>query len=63
MDILTSYINPVIFGICLIIGYLMKHWLKAVDNQFILTVAAAAGIVIALWINQWEFAPQVLQSE
>ena len=36
MDItfLQDYIAPIIVGICLCVGFIIKQWVKDVDNRF-----------------------------
>lgn len=60
MEFLNAYLHPVILGICLVSGYIIKHWLPDVDNKIIPTVVTALGIVLALWISGWHFTPQIL---
>ena len=37
MDIsfLSEYMIPVIVGICLCVGWIVKQWIKDVDNRYI----------------------------
>lgn len=53
MDItfLQEYMVPVIVGICLCVGYIVKKWLPDVENKFIPTICAAIGLLLAIWIN------------
>ena len=46
MDItfLTEYTMPVVVGLCLCVGYIIKHWLKDADNKIIPTVVTVVGI-------------------
>lgn len=63
MEILNTYINPVALGICLVVGYIFKHWFKDVDNKIIPTVVVVVGIIVTLWINQWAvLTPDVILS-
>ncbi len=48
---LQEYMVPVIVGICLCIGYVVKKWINDVDNKYIPTICAVVGIVLAAWIN------------
>ena len=48
MDILNTYINPVTLGLCLVVGYILKHWIKDVDNKIIPTVVAVLGVVVSV---------------
>ena len=36
---------PIVMAICLLVGYIMKHWIKDVDNKIIPTVLAVLGAV------------------
>ena len=58
MDItfLQDYIAPIIVGICLCVGFIIKQWVKDVDNRFIPTINALIGLVLAMWLNGWQIA-------
>lgn len=62
MDItfLQDYIAPIIVGICLCVGFIIKQWIKDVDNRFIPTINALIGLVLAMWLNGWQIEPQVI---
>lgn len=62
MDInfLTSYMIPVIMGICLCAGYIVKHWVADADNRIIPTLCAALGVVLAVWMHWPAVTPEVL---
>lgn len=60
INFLSDYMIPVIVGICLCIGYVVKHWLKDADNRFIPTLCAAVGVVVAFWIHWGNITPDVL---
>lgn len=38
LGFLTEFMVPVIVGICLCIGYVVKKWIKDVDNKYIPTI-------------------------
>ena len=59
LDFLTAFMIPVIFGICLILGFLIKSWEK-VPNKWIPTIVAVIGVVIALWVNTWSATPEIV---
>ena len=50
MEIFATYIVPVIVGICLIVGYLIKNFTGA-DNRFIPLVVTLLGVGLAVWMN------------
>ena len=62
MDIsfMSDYTVPVIIGLCLCVGYIVKHWIKDVDNKIIPTLCALLGIVLAMWINWGAITPEVI---
>lgn len=62
MDItfLQDYIAPIIVGICLCVGFIVKQWVKDVDNRFIPTINAFIGLMLAMWLNNWRIEPQVI---
>ena len=62
MDIsfLTDYMTPVIMGICLCAGDVVKHWIADADNRIIPTLCAALGVVLAVWLHWPAVTPEVL---
>lgn len=59
MEFLNDYMSPIILGICLCVGYVLKKWISDVDNKFIPTILAVLGMVLSIWING-ETTPVVL---
>ena len=53
---------PVIVGICLCVGYVIKKWVKDVDNKYIPTVCALLGVILSIWISGWNVSPAVILS-
>ena len=53
MDItfLNEYFIPVIVGICLCVGYVIKTSIPKVDNSLIPMILSILGLVINVWIN------------
>lgn len=62
MEFLNDFMLPVVLGICLCVGYIVKKWVKDVDNKFIPTICAVLGVVLAVWISGWTFTPDVVLS-
>lgn len=62
MDIsfLNDYAVPVIIGLCLCVGYVVKHWIKDLDNKIIPTLCGVLGVVIAVWMNWGSITPEVV---
>lgn len=53
---------PVVLGICLCAGYIVKQWIDDIDNKYIPTICAVLGIVLAAWLSNWEVTPQIALS-
>lgn len=62
MDItfLTKFAVPIIVGICLCIGYILKNIISdAGINKFIPLIMAVLGVILNVWINM-NFTPEIL---
>lgn len=62
LTFLNEFMMPVVLGICLCVGYVIKKWVKDVDNKYIPTIVAILGVVMASWISGWNITPQVVLS-
>ncbi len=62
MDFLNEYMLPIVFGICLCIGYVLKQWVKDVNNRYIPTIVALLGIFLSIWIRSWQISPEIILS-
>lgn len=62
MEFLSEFMLPVVLGVCLCVGYIVKKWLKDVDNKYIPTVVALLGVVLSAWISGWNITPEVILS-
>lgn len=60
MEVLSDYMNPVTLGLCLVVGYIIKHWLRDVDNKIIPTVVTIVGIAASVWIHDWSVSPEII---
>ena len=60
LGFLADFMITVIVGICLCVGYVIKKWVKDVDNKYIPTVCALLGVLLAIWINGWIISPSVI---
>lgn len=52
LSFLNEYMMPVVFGLCLCVGYIIKHWIKDVDNKIIPTVCAIIGVLAAMGVSK-----------
>ena len=57
---LTTYAVPVIIAICWCIGFIVKKWVKDVDNKYIPTIVALLGILLNVWMNGRLFTPEII---
>ena len=48
LSVLTQYLDILIVGICLCIGFIVKKWIKDVDNRYIPTIVAVLGLVLKI---------------
>lgn len=62
MEFLNEFMLPVVLGICLCIGYIIKKWIKDVDNKYIPTIVAVLGVALSIWISGWQITPEVILS-
>lgn len=62
IDFLNEFMMPIVVGICLCIGFIVKKWVKDVDNKWIPTICAILGVVLASWIKEWSITPEVVLS-
>ena len=62
MKFLNEFMMPVVLGICLCAGYIVKQWIDDIDNKYIPTICAVLGIVLAAWLSNWEVTPQIALS-
>lgn len=51
LTFLSEYCIPVIVGICLCIGYVIKTSIPKVDNSLIPMIMAILGLLINIWIK------------
>ena len=52
MDIsfISEYAVPVIVGICICVGYIIKSSFSSIDNKYIPLIMAILGVLLNLWI-------------
>lgn len=60
MEFLARYVVLVVLGICLCLGYIIKHSISFIPNKYIPLIMGVAGVILNLWINGWEFTPEIL---
>lgn len=61
MDFLNDYVVLIVAGICLCIGYVLKHVIPSEKiNKFIPLIMAVLGVILNVWYNGFVFSPEVL---
>lgn len=57
---LKDFSIPLIVGICMCLGYILKKWVKDVDNKLIPTALAVVGLIVNLWMNNFTITPEIV---
>lgn len=59
LTFLTDLTSPLVLAWCLILGYILKHWIKDLDNKIIPTVLTVVGMICSCLIS-WDINMDVL---
>lgn len=49
--VLENYFVLIVVLACLIVGYVIKKWIKDVDNKFIPTILTIFGLILNLFVS------------
>ena len=61
MEFLNDYLVAIVVGICVCVGYVIKHYIPDDRvNKFIPTIMAVIGVLINAWLNGFIFTPEIL---
>lgn len=61
MEFLNDYIVLIVTGICLCVGYVIKHLLPTDSiNKYIPLIMAVLGVFLNVWINAYTISPEIL---
>lgn len=61
MEFLNDYMVLIVIGICLCVGYVIKHFIITDKiNKFIPLIMAILGVVLNVWVNEFVFTPDIL---
>lgn len=61
MEFLNDYIVLIVVGVCLCVGYVIKHLIPTEKvNGFIPLIMAVLGVVVNVWLNGFAFTPEIL---
>ncbi len=51
ISVLMQYVDILIVGICLCVGFIVKQWIYDVDNKYIPTIVAILGLILKIAFN------------
>lgn len=60
LTFLNEYAIPIVIGICLCIGFVIKQSLSFIPNKYIPLIMSVLGIVLNVWLNQSLFTPEIM---
>ena len=61
MEFLKDYLVLIVIGICLCIGYVIKHLITTDKvNRFSPLIMAVLGVILNVWLNGFAFTPEIL---
>lgn len=60
LSFFAEYVNAIIVGICLCVGFIVKKYIKDVDNKHIPTICAILGLFLAVWMKKWTITPVII---
>ena len=61
MDFLNDFIILIVTGICLCVGYVIKHLIPTDSiNKYIPLIMAVMGVFLNMWINAFAISPEIL---
>ena len=60
LSFISNFTVPIIVGICLCVGYILRHVVKTdVINKYIPVIMGLLGVAVNVWINM-SFTPEIL---
>ena len=60
ISVLLNYVNIIILGICLCVGYVIKHLIPSDKiNGYIPLINCVLGVLLVFWMNH-EMTPELL---
>ena len=60
ISFLLDFIDPIILGICLAMGYALKHAFEKFPNKFIPLCALCVGTVLAVVLNLQNITAEII---
>ena len=59
LNFISEYAVPVIVGICLCVGYVIKTSFSSIDNKYIPLIMVILGVALNIWINM-NVTPEII---
>ena len=59
LSFISEYAVPVIVGICLCVGYVIKTSFSSIDNKYIPLIMVILGVALNIWINM-NITPEII---
>lgn len=56
---MEKYELELIIGICWCIGFIMKKWIKKMEDKYIPTALVVIGVLLSMWIHKG-ISPEVI---
>lgn len=61
MEFLKDFIVLIVLGVCLCVGYIIKHLIPSDKvNRFIPLIVAVLGVFMNVWLNGFILTPAIL---
>ena len=61
INFINEYLVLVVLGICLCVGYIIKHMIPNDKiNRYIPLIVGVLGVVLNSWLNAWALSPEIL---
>ncbi len=60
LSFLNEYMVPVIVGICLCVGYILKNLFPKFDNRYIPAIVGILGLAVSIWMYWPDVTPEVV---
>lgn len=60
MEIMNEYVVAIIMALCFGVGYIIKHSLPFIKNDYIPLIMGILGVLLNTWYSGWIFTPETL---
>lgn len=60
MEILEQYAIPIVMAICFGLGFVLKHAITKLHNNWIPAILVAIGVIVNSWVEAWTMTPEIL---